>query len=164
MAAELGRTLKIGAEEATEKLLNLSPFQTKNLLHHIMSGQEYEVCVDDSANCSIVSLSSRIDATSATLIPSSALLSDGEMADTGRLETLLGAVDDGHYISGDTRHGIWKRRRLLDGCLNRVPPDFYTKMWTVLERCQGISVGGKVLSNSLTHEMVMFLSHCQALM
>ena len=45
MAMELGRTLKIGAEEATEKLLNLSPFQTKNLLHHIMSGQEYEVCV-----------------------------------------------------------------------------------------------------------------------
>ena len=26
-------------------------------------------------------------------------------------------------------------------------------MWTVLERCQGISVGGKVLSNGLTHEM-----------
>ena len=48
MAMELGRTLKIGAEEATEKLLNLSPFQTKNLLHHIMSGQEYEVCVRTS--------------------------------------------------------------------------------------------------------------------
>ena len=45
MAMELGRTLKIGAEEATEKLLNLSTIQTKNLLHHIMSGQEYEVCV-----------------------------------------------------------------------------------------------------------------------
>ena len=119
MAMELGRTLKIGAEEATEKLLNLSPFQTKNLLHHIMSGQEYEVCVDESANCSIVSLSSRIDATSATLIPSSALLADGELGDTGHLEELLGAVGDGHYISGDTRHGIWKRRRLLDGCLNR---------------------------------------------
>ena len=43
MAMELGRTLKIGAEEATEKLLNLSPFQTKNLLHHIMSGQEDKV-------------------------------------------------------------------------------------------------------------------------
>ena len=35
----------------------------------------------------------------------------------------------------------------------RVPPDFYTKMWSLLERCQGISVGGQVLSNSLTHEM-----------
>ena len=37
--------------------------------------------------------------------------------------------------------------------LFRVPPDFYTKMWSLLERCQGISVGGKVLPNSLTHEM-----------
>ena len=34
-----------------------------------------------------------------------------------------------------------------------MPPDFYTKMWSLLERCQGISVGGKVLPNSLTHEM-----------
>ena len=35
----------------------------------------------------------------------------------------------------------------------RVPPEFYTKMWTVLERCQGLSVGGQVLPNSLTQEM-----------
>ena len=35
----------------------------------------------------------------------------------------------------------------------RVPPDFYTKTWAVLERCQGLSVCGKVLSNSLTLEM-----------
>ena len=68
MAAELGRTLKIGAEEATEKLLNLSPFQTKNLLHHIMSGQEYEVFVDGS-NCNIVSLSSCISNTTSLPTP-----------------------------------------------------------------------------------------------
>ena len=35
----------------------------------------------------------------------------------------------------------------------RVPPDFYTKIWSVLERCQGLSVGGQVLPNSLTQEM-----------
>ena len=35
----------------------------------------------------------------------------------------------------------------------RVPPDFYTKMWSLIERCQGISVGGQLLANSLTHEM-----------
>ena len=114
MAAELGRTLKIGAEEATEKLLNLSPFQTKNLLHHIMSGQEYEVFVDGS-NCNIVSLSSCIsNTTSLPLVATTA-------ADDSHLESMLEAEEDhqGHFISGDTRHGIWKRRRLLDGCLNR---------------------------------------------
>ena len=116
MAAELGRTLKIGAEEATDKLLNLSPFQTKNLLHHIMSGQEYEVCLV-GGNCSIVSLASVISKAT-SLIPSTALMTDSEL-DT--METMIKAGEDGtgHYISGDLRHGIWKRRRLLDGCLNR---------------------------------------------
>ena len=115
MASELGRTLKIGAEEATDKLLNLSPFQTKNLLHHIMSGQEYEVCVE-SGQCSIISLASCISRAT-SLIPSSAVLTEGEIE---IMETMSSAEDNpGHYISGDTRHGIWKRRRLLDGCLNR---------------------------------------------
>ena len=41
---------------------------------------------------------------------------------------------------GEDRTGIWRRRRLLDGSLNRVPLEFYTKMWSLLERCQGLSV------------------------
>ena len=40
----------------------------------------------------------------------------------------------------EDRSGIWRRRRLLDGSLNRVPLEFYTKMWSLLERCQGLSV------------------------
>lgn len=41
---------------------------------------------------------------------------------------------------GEDRTGIWRRRRLLDGSLNRVPPQFYTKMWILLEKCQGLIV------------------------
>ena len=41
---------------------------------------------------------------------------------------------------GEDRTGIWRRRRLLDGSLNRVPSGFYTRMWLLLERCQGLSV------------------------
>ena len=37
MTAELGRTLKIPSEEAAERLLNMSPYQTNNLLYHIMT-------------------------------------------------------------------------------------------------------------------------------
>ena len=113
MAAEFGRTLKEGAEGATERLLHLSPFQTKNLLHHIMSGQEYEVSVDGS-QCSIVSLSSCIS-NATSLITNPAMLEDdenGEMADNDNNK-------DGHFISGDMKRGMWKRRRVLDGCLNR---------------------------------------------
>ena len=43
MAAELSRTLICSGEEATDHLLNLSPFEMKNLLHHIMSGKEFAI-------------------------------------------------------------------------------------------------------------------------
>lgn len=32
------------------------------------------------------------------------------------------------------RQGQWLRRRRLDGALNRVPRDFYPRVWSVLER------------------------------
>ena len=35
---------------------------------------------------------------------------------------------------GDEKAGHWIRRRRLDGALNRVPPDFYPKVWHILER------------------------------
>ena len=34
-------------------------------------------------------------------------------------------------------HGHWQRRRRLDGALNRVPPDFYSDVWHILERVSG---------------------------
>lgn len=51
------------------------------------------------------------------------------------------------------RHGQWLRRRRLDGALNRVPTGFYTKIWAVLEKCQGIAIEGRILMNQLTREM-----------
>ena len=56
MTAELGRTLKIPSEEAAERLLNMSPYQTNNLLYHIIHREEYEVICQDGLNCSIQSL------------------------------------------------------------------------------------------------------------
>ncbi|NXN10646.1 KPB2 kinase, partial [Indicator maculatus] len=43
MATELARSLKCSGEEASESLMNLSPFDMKNLLHHILSGKEFGV-------------------------------------------------------------------------------------------------------------------------
>ncbi|KAJ3329759.1 hypothetical protein HDU93_000804, partial [Gonapodya sp. JEL0774] len=36
--------------------------------------------------------------------------------------------------------GRWYRRRRLDGALNRVPEKFYPKVWSVLNRCRGLSL------------------------
>lgn len=43
MATELSRTLSCNGEEASEHLLNLSPFEMKNLLYHILSGKEFAI-------------------------------------------------------------------------------------------------------------------------
>lgn len=32
------------------------------------------------------------------------------------------------------RHGQWLRRRRLDGALNRVPRNFYPRIWNILEK------------------------------
>lgn len=41
MAGELSRILNCSGEEGSEHLFNLSPFEMKNLIHHIMSGKEF---------------------------------------------------------------------------------------------------------------------------
>lgn len=43
MATELSRTLSCDGEEASDRLLNLSPFEMKNLLYHILSGKEFAI-------------------------------------------------------------------------------------------------------------------------
>ncbi|KNC99179.1 uncharacterized protein SPPG_05434 [Spizellomyces punctatus DAOM BR117] len=46
--------------------------------------------------------------------------------------------------------GRWLRRRKNDGALNRVPPDFYPKVWNVLSRTEGIVVGKQFLPSNPT--------------
>ena len=41
MCGELQRMLKCAADEATETLVNLCPYDMKNLLYHIISGKDF---------------------------------------------------------------------------------------------------------------------------
>jgi len=43
------------------------------------------------------------------------------------------AMDQGHDEEID-REGQWRRRRRLDGALNRLPPNFYVLVWHILEK------------------------------
>ncbi|KAJ3120440.1 hypothetical protein HK098_004590 [Nowakowskiella sp. JEL0407] len=47
-------------------------------------------------------------------------------------------------------NGRWLRRRKNDGALNRVPTDFYPKVWRVLSKCNGILVGKEFLPRDPT--------------
>lgn len=59
-------------------------------------------------------------------------------------------------VSGDLmeeelteRQGQWLRRRRLDGALNRAPPDFYFKVWKILEKvCLFVFVNCHILEIS----------------
>lgn len=50
------------------------------------------------------------------------------------IDISAGAAANDEISQIDDRQGQWLRRRRLDGALNRVPRDFYSRVWTVLER------------------------------
>ncbi|XP_029164862.1 probable phosphorylase b kinase regulatory subunit alpha isoform X2 [Nylanderia fulva] len=136
MATELSRTLICTGEEASEHLLNLSPFEMKNLLHHIMSGKEFAISSVGRGNFSVISCkSSRVSKKSQI----GGFLSAEQNADSTEAEA--------------DRQGQWLRRRRLDGALNRVPRDFYPRVWQVLEKCNGLAIEGRMLPQNLTQEM-----------
>nr|XP_037870704.1 probable phosphorylase b kinase regulatory subunit alpha isoform X2 [Bombyx mori] len=153
MATELSRTLSCDGEEASEHLLNLSPFEMKNLLYHILSGKEFAINSANSlylikekigknkvgrGNFSIVSNKSN------RYGKKSQIVLEGQ--------SLQGSIDETPMVEPD-RQGQWLRRRRLDGALNRVPRDFYPRVWGVLEKCQGLIIQGKILQPHLTQEM-----------
>ncbi|KAI8814804.1 glycosyl hydrolases family 15-domain-containing protein [Cladochytrium replicatum] len=47
-------------------------------------------------------------------------------------------------------NGRWLRRRKNDGALNRVPPEFYPRVWKILSKCTGILIGPSLLPRDPT--------------
>ncbi|XP_031338825.1 probable phosphorylase b kinase regulatory subunit alpha isoform X4 [Photinus pyralis] len=136
MATELSRTIICGGEEASEHLLNLSPFEMKNLLLHIISGKEFAISSVGRGNFSIISSKS------------------ARVSKKSQIGGLLAAADSDSEDAVDSdKQGQWLRRRRLDGALNRVPRNFYPRVWSVLERCHGLDIAGRVLLPNLTQEM-----------
>lgn len=133
MVSEVSRGLKIkDDDEASDELMSLSPYEMRNLLHHIMSGREFGI-TEVRSGYNIVSDSNRV---------SKKLAIEDDAKDTDS--------EDSDEID---RQGIWLRRRRLDGALNRVPVGFYTKIWLILENCRAISIQGRTLDTSLTQGM-----------
>ncbi|XP_039745563.1 probable phosphorylase b kinase regulatory subunit alpha isoform X1 [Pararge aegeria] len=152
MATELSRTLSCDGEEASEHLLNLSPFEMKNLLHHILSGKEFAI---NSAHSIFIAIKGKYDRAGRGNI---SIVSNKSTRYTKKSQIILegqalqGTIDEAPIAEPD-RQGQWLRRRRLDGALNRVPRDFYPRVWGVLEKCQGLVIQGKLLQQNLTQEM-----------
>uniref|UniRef100_A0A452IUF0 Phosphorylase b kinase regulatory subunit n=1 Tax=Gopherus agassizii TaxID=38772 RepID=A0A452IUF0_9SAUR len=188
MATELLRSLNCSGEEASESLMNLSPFDMKNLLHHILSGKEFGVersmrPLDSSTSSPAISIH-EVGHTGATKTERSGItrlksemkqMNRRSSADEKRGSTPSSPTrassptgSTGNNISWGDRQGQWLRRRRLDGAINRVPVGFYQKVWKILQKCHGLSIDGYVLPSSTTREMtpceIKFAVHVESVL
>uniref|UniRef100_A0A8B9ZLC3 Phosphorylase b kinase regulatory subunit n=1 Tax=Anas platyrhynchos TaxID=8839 RepID=A0A8B9ZLC3_ANAPL len=171
MATELAHSLRCSAGEATENLMNLSPSDMKSLLFHILSGKEFGVeksvrSVDSSVTTSISIC--EVGAVGATKPERAGIvrLKSEIKQSTGHSE-LLGKGSFSSMLedqSGkDSRQGQWKRRRRLDGALNRVPMGFYQKVWKILQKVSWAS--SLILStHTMTPGEIKFAVHVEAVL
>lgn len=103
--------LFLQADEASEYLLNMRPFQMKLLLRQILSGKEFVICNSSEGVVSVQGTK----------------MNKHTMRDD--LVTSTKKQDESF-----DRQGQWIRRRRLDGALNRVPMGFYPRAWRLLRR------------------------------
>uniref|UniRef100_A0A5F9DPF8 Phosphorylase b kinase regulatory subunit n=1 Tax=Oryctolagus cuniculus TaxID=9986 RepID=A0A5F9DPF8_RABIT len=192
MATELARSLNCSGEEASESLMNLSPFDMKNLLHHILSGKEFGVersmrPIHSSASSPAISIH-EVGHTGVTKTERSGInrlrsemKQQAREAAAGHVPSVLqrsstpssptgtsSSDSGGHHISWGERQGQWLRRRRLDGAINRVPVGFYQRVWKILQKCHGLSIDGYVLPSSTTREMtpqeIKFAVHVESVL
>uniref|UniRef100_A0A8I5NM07 Phosphorylase b kinase regulatory subunit n=1 Tax=Papio anubis TaxID=9555 RepID=A0A8I5NM07_PAPAN len=187
MATELARSLNCSGEEASESLMNLSPFDMKNLLHHILSGKEFGVersvrPIHSSTSSPAISIH-EVGHTGVTKTERSGInrlrsemkqmtrrfSADEQRSSTPSSPTGTSSSDSGgHHIGWGERQGQWLRRRRLDGAINRVPVGFYQRVWKILQKCHGLSIDGYVLPSSTTREMtpheIKFAVHVESVL
>lgn len=182
MATELARSLHCSGEEASESLMSLSPFDMKNLLHHILSGKEFGVGrsmrpIQSTATSPAISIhelghtgATKTERTGIHKLKSEIkqIVSGGfslssnvtsprstrcsSPSTPSGILSPVGPGSDGQ-LHWEERQGQWLRRRRLDGAINRVPVGFYQKVWKILQKCHGLSIDGYVLPSSTTREM-----------
>ncbi|GCB64501.1 hypothetical protein scyTo_0009818 [Scyliorhinus torazame] len=175
MATELASCLNCTGEAATEHLISMKPFDLKSLLHHILSGKEFEVEEINARYSTRKHISIHdLDHTGATksdraginklkieMKQTGSIRAQHEMDETHKqaihqlphvAETLIHVPLEGSNFV-DARHGQWLRRRRIDGALNRVPIGFYRRVWNILQKCQGLAFEGSILRSSTTEEM-----------
>uniref|UniRef100_A0A6Q2YYP1 Phosphorylase b kinase regulatory subunit n=1 Tax=Esox lucius TaxID=8010 RepID=A0A6Q2YYP1_ESOLU len=180
MATELARSLLCSGEEASETLMNLSPSDMKNLLHHILSGKEFGVersvrPMQSSATSPAISIH-ELGHTGATKTERTGICKlKSDMKQVGLSPSTpsgvlspVGAGGPDSRLQWEERQGQWLRRRRLDGAINRVPMGFYQKVWKILQKCHGLSIDGYVLPSSTTREMtegeIKFAVHVESVL
>uniref|UniRef100_A0A8C3DJ63 Phosphorylase b kinase regulatory subunit n=1 Tax=Corvus moneduloides TaxID=1196302 RepID=A0A8C3DJ63_CORMO len=177
MATELARSLKCSGEEASESLMNLSPFDMKSLLHHILSGKEFGVerslrPVDSSSSSPAISIhemghsgATKTERSGITKLKSEMKQGEGFSVNAHQ-KVQLGAVlhhlppvllqlgSSGDMSWGD-RKGQWLRRRRLDGAITEVP---------VADHCGGFCLSISTQTCQMTPCEIKFAVHVESVL
>ncbi|MBE9137659.1 glycoside hydrolase family 15 protein [Nodosilinea sp. LEGE 07088] len=118
ITSELARERHIPQDEAYAQLVDLSPFELKTRLRQVLAGF-------DGLNQSIFRRESLHvkphNPINWQVVPDAAAL---------ELEPTEPVQD-------------WLRKRMIDGEIARIPPEFYTQVWEVLKHSKGIVIGNK---------------------
>uniref|UniRef100_A0A452TYP7 Phosphorylase b kinase regulatory subunit n=1 Tax=Ursus maritimus TaxID=29073 RepID=A0A452TYP7_URSMA len=134
MATELARSLNCSGEEASESLMNLSPFDMKK---HVCISPAVQP-IHSSTSSPAISIH-EVGPTGVTKTERSGinrLRSEmKQRSSTPSSPTGTSSSDSGgHHIGWGERQGQGLRRRRLDGAINRVPVGFYQKVWKILQK------------------------------
>ncbi|WP_293339769.1 glycoside hydrolase family 15 protein [Microcoleus sp. CAWBG58] len=128
LTSELARELGVTQNEAYEHLMQLSPFEIKNRLRQVLT--EYEEM--------------------------NQILKEQESLRVKQpekdIEWVVAAVAEEPQMPA----GGWRRKRQMEGAVNRVPKDFYPSVWGLLRHCKGLIIGDKLeRRNRLDSELIL---------
>ncbi|MBD2001500.1 glycoside hydrolase family 15 protein [Leptolyngbya sp. FACHB-541] len=127
ITSELARELNMAQDEAYEHLMQLSPFEVKTRLRQVLEGYA---------------------GLNQTLFQRESL-------------HVRQQSDIQWVVSPETKEvepptDSWWRQRQRDGALNRVPRNFYPKVWQVLQHSKGLVIGDKLdRRNRLDSELIL---------
>ena len=115
ISGEIARELSLEQDAAYETLMGLSPFEIKTRLQAVL--QEYgqfDRVVEQQESLHV-------------------------SADNPDLQDV--EVPDAQVPEPE---GGWLRQRKLEGSINRVTSDFYQRVWNIMQRCRGLTIGDKL--------------------
>jgi phosphorylase kinase alpha/beta subunit len=120
ITSELARECQLPQDEAYGELLRLSPFALKTRLRQVLagfSGFNQSIFQRESLHLKApTDVNWEVIPVEVAATPAEAITSPQD----------------------------WWRKRVIDGEITRIPPEFYTQVWEVLKHCQGIVIGNKL--------------------
>jgi phosphorylase kinase alpha/beta subunit len=114
ITTELSAELRVTQDEAYERLMQLSPHEIQTRLYRALIGYEG---LDEA------------------LFKQESL----HIRQQEKIDWVVLPEEDAKPVVED-----WRRKRQLEGSLNRVPKNFYPNVWKVLKHCRGLVIGDKL--------------------